>query len=173
MRKNKIKEIFDPKLGARITHSQKILISDYRSQITYLRSQITCLKCQITCHISQISDHQYWSQISDLKLHKSCENLMMLRSLEKACKPLPLQKPEKEHDFATMKSYPIRFSSKSIGKRMLSNHIPFCILRACASPRAKNPNLKEIKICIFLEIYDKIMPGVVMWLLMYWTQNLL
>ena len=45
--KNKIKEIFDPKLGARITHSQSIdlklsRITDIKSQIILnLRNQIT------------------------------------------------------------------------------------------------------------------------------------
>ena len=49
-RQNKIKEIFDPKLGARITHSQKILISDHRSQISDHRSQISNLRFHITDH---------------------------------------------------------------------------------------------------------------------------
>ena len=44
----KIKEIFDPKLGARITHSQKILISDHISQISDIESQFSDLKLQIT-----------------------------------------------------------------------------------------------------------------------------
>ena len=46
--KNKIKEIFDPKLSARITHSQKILISDHISDISDLRPQISDLRSQIT-----------------------------------------------------------------------------------------------------------------------------
>ena len=73
MKENKIKEIFDPKLGARITHSQKIWISDHRFHI---------------------SDHR--SQITDLISHKSGENLMMLRSLENLANLSPQIKWEKE-----------------------------------------------------------------------------
>ena len=55
---NKIKEIFDPKLGARITHSQNNL--DLRSQISNLRSYVTYLGSQITdlkSHASNLRSH--------------------------------------------------------------------------------------------------------------------
>ena len=98
---NKIKEIFDPKLGAKITHSQKILISDQISRISDLGPQISDHRSQIRDHRSQISDHMshildlitqisdQGSQITNLRLHKSGKNLMILRSLEKSFKPLP------------------------------------------------------------------------------------
>ena len=101
MKCNKIKEIFDPKLGARITHSQKILIIDLRSHILNLGSQITESislisdhKSQITESISLISDQRshipnlgskisgHKCQITNLRSHESGENLMMPRSLE-------------------------------------------------------------------------------------------
>ena len=86
---NKIKEIFDPKLGARMTHAQKILISDHMSHISDLKSQITDHRSEISDHRSQISDHRshssdQGSQIKNFRSHKSGENLLMLRSLEKS-----------------------------------------------------------------------------------------
>ena len=63
---NKIKEIFDPKLGARTSRSiqhvhldllKSILVLYDHFDLSHLRSEISKLRLQINNHRSQIEDH--------------------------------------------------------------------------------------------------------------------